>query len=124
MHSSPLQLLVTAVFTSPVGNYLLNWGVDPTIVLAAFFVTCVVFGLLTALIGKKKGSNAVLCFIAGFLFWFIALAIAALMPYRREKVAERSNADEIMKYKELLDAGAISQGEFDAKKKELLASDK
>ena len=31
-----------------------------------------------------------------------------------------SNADELKKYKELLDMGVISQEEFDAKKKELL----
>jgi hypothetical protein len=31
-----------------------------------------------------------------------------------------SNADEIMKYKTLLDAGAITQNEYDAKKKQLL----
>lgn len=31
-----------------------------------------------------------------------------------------SNADEIMKYKELLDAGAITQEEYEAKKKQLL----
>ena len=34
--------------------------------------------------------------------------------------AQVSNADEIKKYKDLLDMGAISQEEFDAKKKELL----
>lgn len=34
--------------------------------------------------------------------------------------AKVSNADEIKKYKDLLDMGAISQEEFDAKKKELL----
>ena len=31
-----------------------------------------------------------------------------------------SNADELKKYKELLDMGAITQEEFDAKKKQLL----
>jgi hypothetical protein len=31
-----------------------------------------------------------------------------------------SNADEIKKYKDLLDAGAITQEEFEAKKKQLL----
>lgn len=32
----------------------------------------------------------------------------------------QSNADELKKYKELLDSGVITQGEFDAKKKQLL----
>ncbi len=31
-----------------------------------------------------------------------------------------SSADEIMKFKELLDSGVITQEEFDAKKKEIL----
>lgn len=33
---------------------------------------------------------------------------------------QQSNADEIKKYKDLLDSGAITQEEFDAKKKQLL----
>ena len=38
-----------------------------------------------------------------------------------EKTAPASSAaDEILKYKELLDLGAITQEEFDAKKKQLL----
>ena len=32
-----------------------------------------------------------------------------------------SAADEILKYKQLLDLGALTQEEFDAKKKQLLA---
>ena len=35
-------------------------------------------------------------------------------------VQESTNADELKKYKDLLDGGAITQEEFDAKKKELL----
>ena len=35
-------------------------------------------------------------------------------------VASASNADELKKFKELLDLGIISQEEFDAKKKQLL----
>lgn len=38
----------------------------------------------------------------------------------QEKSAPVSNADEIRKYKELLDDGIISQEEFDAKKRQLL----
>lgn len=37
-----------------------------------------------------------------------------------ETVPAASNADELKKYKELLDSGIISQEEFDAKKKQLL----
>ena len=34
--------------------------------------------------------------------------------------ANAGNADELKKYKDLLDSGVISQEEFDAKKKQLL----
>ena len=40
--------------------------------------------------------------------------------YRLHPQMETSNADEILKFKNLLDAGAITQEEFDAKKKQLL----
>ncbi len=47
-----------------------------------------------------------------------------LMERQQEKVVSNiqtlSNADELKKYKELLDSGAITQAEFDAKKKQLL----
>jgi hypothetical protein len=36
------------------------------------------------------------------------------------QASNQSNADEMKKYKELLDSGVISQEEFDAKKKQLL----
>ena len=38
-----------------------------------------------------------------------------------EVQASHSSADELKKYKELLDTGVISQDEFDAKKKQLLS---
>lgn len=41
------------------------------------------------------------------------------MP-KQEAINNNSNADELKKYKELLDSGVITQEEFDAKKKQLL----
>jgi hypothetical protein len=53
--------------------------------------------------------------------------ISKLLIARQEKPTtamkqetSKSNADELKKYKELLDAGIISQEEFDAKKKQIL----
>lgn len=40
--------------------------------------------------------------------------------YSQKNAPAASNADELKKYKELLDSGVISQEEFDAKKKQLL----
>ena len=56
-------------------------------------------------------------------------AISKLLVERQSKPAAtttiqqeipQSNADELKKYKDLLDSGVISQAEFDAKKKQLL----
>ncbi len=41
-------------------------------------------------------------------------------PYIMPQTAQMGNADEIKKFKELLDNGIITQEEFDAKKKQLL----
>ena len=54
--------------------------------------------------------------------------ISNLLVMRQDKVASttikpeipQSNADELKKYKDLLDAGILTQEEFDAKKKQLL----
>ena len=54
--------------------------------------------------------------------------ISKLLVMRQDKVAStvikteipQSNADELKKFKDLLDAGIITQEEFDAKKKQLL----
>jgi hypothetical protein len=54
--------------------------------------------------------------------------ISNLLVLRQDKVASttikpeipQSNADELKKYKDLLDAGVLTQEEFDAKKKQLL----
>ena len=54
--------------------------------------------------------------------WVIALVWAFTEPKEPASIQQVSisNADELLKYKELLDNGAISQEEFDQKKKDLL----
>lgn len=54
---------------------------------------------------------------------FVEAFSSKIKQYDKNSVATSSNfntADEIMKYKQLLDAGAITQEEYDAKKKQLL----
>jgi pyruvoyl-dependent arginine decarboxylase (PvlArgDC) len=46
--------------------------------------------------------------------------VEAHKPKVAQVVQQTSAADELLKYKQLLDAGVITQEEFDAKKKELL----
>lgn len=63
----------------------------------------------------------------GMLFEGCAIAVVILGFLKRAsfiagvpRVQTTSNAEELAKYKELLDAGAITQEEFDKKKKQLL----
>ena len=44
----------------------------------------------------------------------------ARIPAKKVPVGQTSKADEIKKYKDLLDSGIITQEEFEAKKSELL----
>lgn len=58
---------------------------------------------------------------AGFINLIMELKAALPKPEATVKNDNQfSAADEILKYKQLLDAGAITQEEFDAKKKQLL----
>ena len=68
--------------------------------------------------------------IIGLLFAVIVVAFAKRASFIADaketqqtvvnNIQETTNADELKKYKDLLDNGAITQEEFDAKKKELL----
>ncbi len=66
----------------------------------------------------------ILNFFAGWtiIAWIIALIWANTSPKEKIIIEQKSesNADELKKYKELLDSGIITQEEFDAKKKQLL----
>lgn len=72
-----------------------------------------------------------------YILWIFAIALAVFLvlsilstedgPRQLQTVkiiqtanGKKSSADEIMKFKELLDSGVITQEEFDAKKKEIL----
>ena len=82
---------------------------------------------------KEKGNVQTKVIISKYIDTTIA-ALRELIPNKEESVVQieaRSNtmpvtataissADELKKYKELLDSGVISQEEFDAKKKQLL----
>ncbi len=91
------------------------------ILLQGFFL-----GAITDSIAKKKGYKS--GFAWGFFLSFIGLIIVACYPdlnaqNKMLQAPEHTSADELMKYKELLDQGAITQREFDAKKRQLLNLD-
>ncbi|MBQ3005714.1 MAG: SHOCT domain-containing protein, partial [Clostridia bacterium] len=68
--------------------------------------------------------------LIGLLFAVVVVAFAKRASFIADaketqqtvvnNIQETTNADELKKYKDLLDSGAISQEEFDAKKKKLL----
>ncbi len=103
------------------------------IILIASFIVAVVVGLILAPICsnilKDKGypdskNNGGLF---GFFLGLIGLVICTCMsPYNGSEIIHKTKedsisvADELLKYKQLLDTGAITQEEYDKKKQELL----
>lgn len=88
------------------------------------FVICfsLVLGLIPANIAKHKGYSFEIWWLYGALLLIVAIVHVALLPNRNSTTyidsdSARSVADEIRKYKELLDSGAITQEEFEELKK-------
>ena len=86
-------------------------------------------GFIPAEIAKKKGrTNYWLWWFYGWMLFIVALIHSLCMedlnPQKgKSKQTMRTEigiADELIKYKELLDQEVITQEEFDAKKKQLL----
>ena len=103
-----------------------------TIALIAYFIIGIVipiaasvaFGVCSANIARKKGYSYGGFFALGFFTWLIGLIIALCLNDRNPAPDPSheavSAADSILKYKMLLDQGAITPAEFDAKKAALL----
>lgn len=116
-------------------GFINDWEFYPSEILL-YLVLLIIPGIITQclyfipyLIANKKGhsqENAIfiLNLLAGWtiIAWIIALVWAFTEPKQIANTQQplKSNADELLKYKELLDSGAISQEEFDAKKKQIL----
>ena len=101
-------------------------------VLAFVFVACGIF-LLLERVSDIVSTGAINDFVWKSTFGLIGLSVVMnmvkrsklIVPARSRRTAvvvqkSNSNADELKKYKELLDSGVISQEEFDTKKKQLL----
>ena len=66
---------------------------------------------------KKKSDDSIMREIKNFVE---EAKMKASTSVSQTIIQEKSSADELKKYKELLDMGIITQEEFDAKKKQLL----
>lgn len=85
-------------------------------------VICVVFGIVTANLAKKKGYSYGAFFAVGFFLCLIGLIIVLVIEDKNKKVPESEAANSLLKYKQLMDEGVITEEEFNDKKSELLKS--
>lgn len=101
--------------------HMIIFGMNvPELILLGIVLAC---ALIAKGIGEKKGYGAGLSFCAGLFLGPLGIIIMAVVPDKSGQNTIAS-ADALVKYKQLLDDGAITQEEFDAKKKELLATKK
>ncbi len=89
------------------------------------FITLLVaagLGLIPANIAKNKGYSFGLWWFYGWMLFIVAIIHVNLIPDKNAPVVPKgiSAADELSKYKALLDDGVITQAEFDRKKADLL----
>ena len=93
-------------------------------------------GLIPANIAKKKGYSFGLWWFYGWMLFIVAIIHVSLIPnknapqasnvqnssvsYGSSTASTQSVADELRKFKELMDQGIITEAEFAAKKEQLL----
>ena len=71
-------------------------------------------------IAEKKGYSPAAFGAMGFFLAVIGVIIALVLPDKKDGSHQAAAADSLIKYKELLDKGVITQEEFDKKKNDLL----
>ena len=92
-------------------------------------------GLIPANIAKNKGYSFGLWWFYGWMLFIVAIIHVQFIPDKnapqnKENISSipsassniQSAADEIKKYKELLDQGVLTEEEFNMKKEQLLKS--
>ncbi|WP_303804633.1 SHOCT domain-containing protein [Ruminococcus flavefaciens] len=95
------------------------------IVSVIYVIPGCIMGCITDSMNRKKGYNG--GFSWGFFLGIIGIIVVACRPFNNANTInrtivtqQRSMADEIAKYKQLLDSGAITEEEYEAKKKQIL----
>lgn len=84
--------------------------------LLIILVPAIICSCASGSIAKRRGCNPVPYYLLGFFFSVFGILITYLMT----KDSKPTSASDLLAYKELLDKGAITQEEFDRKKKEAL----
>lgn len=82
------------------------------IVVIVIWIICAV---ASGNMASKKGYSYIAFALLGLFTGIIGVIVAAVLPDKRG-----GNPEALLKYKELLDKGVITQGEFDKKKEELM----
>ena len=101
--------------------------------LVAYLIFCLIIaaglGVIPAYIARDKGYSFGRWWFYGWMLFIVAIIHILLIPDKNapvqpvpppRKVPPVGAADEIGKFKALLDSGVITQEEFDQKKKQLL----
>lgn len=81
-----------------------------TLILAALL------GLIPAKLAKDKGYSFGLWWFFGWMLFIVAIVAVMFLPDQ----STQNSADELLRYKELLNKGVITQKEFWAKKEQIL----
>lgn len=86
-------------------------------------------GIIPGKIAEKKGHSFWLWWFYGWMIFIVAIIHVQFIEDKnfevRDKEEQKENRkisapDQLMKYKQLLDAGAITEQEYETKKRELL----
>lgn len=99
--------------------------------IGAIILYCVVIlaiaaglGVIPATIARNKGYSFGLWWFYGWMLFIVAIIHVSLIPDKNAPPPIRRPppgvAEEIGRYKDLLDSGAITREEFEAKKRQLL----
>jgi len=78
----------------------------------------IIFGIICANIGSNRQIGSTAGFFLGFFLGFIGLII--VLCSARKPISFESVPDQVRKYKELLDSGAITEAEYNLQKSRLL----
>lgn len=95
---------------------IMGLGVPELTVLAAMIVPLLLLAIIPAKIAAKKGYSFGGFYAFGVFFWLVALIVSLVVKDKSDGAAT-----ELLSYKQLLDSGAITQDEFEAKKAELMS---